>query len=171
MLLLGVGYLGLFGLQLMGGFLPVQGYLLQCVGEKEADVQKRKRSVGVPSAKERCPVSNDRGQEKKGKRPRKSATWLRLCTSAIPQSSWQGGRPTYPCGERLESPNLSAALPNMVAYGGSRLHIAPVVRTVYMPCSSLVFMMMSVFQTSPLLYILEFNISYSTPLTFLPTET
>ena len=41
-----------------------------------------------------------------------------------------------PCGVRLESPNLSAALPNVVAYGGSRLHIASVVMTVYMPCSS-----------------------------------
>ena len=38
---LGVGYLGLFGLQLMGGSWPVQGCLLQCVGEEEAAGQKR----------------------------------------------------------------------------------------------------------------------------------
>ena len=43
---------------------------------------------------------------------------------------------SHPCGVGLESPNLSAALPNVVAYGESRPHIAPVVRTVYMPCSS-----------------------------------
>ena len=43
---------------------------------------------------------------------------------------------SHPCGVGLESPNLSAALPNMVTYGGSRPHNAPVVKTVYMPCSS-----------------------------------
>ena len=37
---------------------------------------------------------------------------------------------SHPCGVGLESPNLSAALPNMVAYGGSRPHTAVVVMPV-----------------------------------------
>ena len=69
------------------------------------------------------------------KRPRKTAIWSRLCTFAIPQSSLARRSSSHPCGTGLESPNLSAALPNVVVHGGSRPHIAPIVRTVYMPCS------------------------------------
>ena len=61
------------------------------------------------------------------KRPRKTAIWSRLCTFAIPQSSLARRSSSHPCGTGLESPNLSAALPNVVVHGGSRPHIAPIV--------------------------------------------
>ena len=42
---LGVGYLGLFGLRLMGESWSVQGCLLRCVGEEAAGLErKRKKS-------------------------------------------------------------------------------------------------------------------------------
>ena len=43
---------------------------------------------------------------------------------------------SHPCGVGLESPNLSAALLNMVACGRPRPHIAAVVMIVWMLCSS-----------------------------------
>ena len=44
MLLLGVGYLGLFGLRLMGGSRFGQGCLLRCVGEEAAGLERKGRS-------------------------------------------------------------------------------------------------------------------------------
>ena len=64
---------------------------------------------------------------------RMTAVWLRNITAAILQSRRSS---SHPRGVRLESPNLSAVFPNVVTYGGSRPHIAPVVMIVYMPCSS-----------------------------------
>ena len=78
----------------------------------------------------------ERKQEKKGKVATQdcnmaSAVFLSHTAVILTKRS-----SSHPCGVRLESPNLSAALPNVVAYGGSRPHIASVVMTVYMPCSS-----------------------------------
>ena len=40
---------------------------------------------------------------------------------------------SHPCGVRMESPNLFAALFDLVAYGGPRSHTAVVAVSVYMP--------------------------------------
>ena len=43
---------------------------------------------------------------------------------------------SHPCGVRLESPNLSAALLNLAACGRARLHTAVDVKTECVHCSS-----------------------------------
>ena len=60
---------------------------------------------------------------------------------------------SHPRGVRLESPNLSAALLDLVAYGRPGLHSAATVMSVYMLYSCKAIMLMSVFQTRPLVYI------------------
>ena len=76
------------------------------------------------------PVSGERKQGKKGEAATKdrnmvAVVYLRHTAVILARRS-----SSRPCGIGLESPNLSAALPNVVTYGGSRPHIAPVVMTV-----------------------------------------
>ena len=71
---------------------------------------------------------------------------------------------SHPCGVRVESPNLFAALLDLVACGRPGLHSAAVVVSMYMLYSYDIVVRVS--DASPL-YIFEFNISCSTPLTFL----
>ena len=56
---------------------------------------------------------------------------------------------SHPRGVRLESPNLSAALLDLVAYGRPGLHSAATVMSVYMLYSCKAIMLISVFQTRP----------------------
>ena len=131
---------GLFGLRFMGGPWFLQGCLLRQRGEAGASGVRSTLGKEVTPGnrkKELLLLFLERGNGgRRVKRPRETAIWSRLCTFAIPQSSLARRSSSHPCGTGLESPNLSAALPNVVTYGGSRPHIAPVVRTVYMPCSS-----------------------------------
>ena len=60
---------------------------------------------------------------------------------------------SHPRGVRLESPDLTAALLDLVACGRPRLHSAAVVLSVYMPYSCIAMMLLSVFQTRPPVYI------------------
>ena len=56
---------------------------------------------------------------------------------------------SHPRGVRLESLNLSAALHDLVACGGPRLHSAALVVTVYMLYTGKAMMLLSVFQKRP----------------------
>ena len=105
---------------------------------KVSSAKERWSRLGVAgSAPERwCPVSKERRQGKKGTAATQYCNMAAVVFLSHTAVFLTRRSSSPPCGVGLESPNLSAALPNMVAYGGSRPHIAPVVMTVYMPCSS-----------------------------------
>ena len=95
------------------------------------------------------PVSEQRRQEEKGEavtEDRNMAVVVFLSQTAVILTKRSS---SHPRGVRLESPNLSAALLDLVAYGRLGLHSAVVVMSVYMPCSSLVLILLTVFQTRP----------------------
>ena len=82
------------------------------------------------------PVSEQRRQEEKGEavtEDRNMAVVVFLSQTAVILTKRSS---SHPRGVRLESPNLSAALLNMVACGRPRPHIAAVVMIVWMLCSS-----------------------------------
>ena len=81
-------------------------------------------------SEERCPVSDERRQEKKGKAATQVCNMAAVVYLSHTAVILARRSSSHPCGVGLESPNLSAALPNVVAYGGSRPHIAPVVMIV-----------------------------------------
>ena len=84
-----------------------------------------------------CPVSKEkRGQAKKGTATTQACNMAAVVYFSQTAVILARRSSSHPRGVGLESPNLSAALPNVVAYGGSRPQIAPVVRTVYMSCFS-----------------------------------
>ena len=131
MLLLGVGYLGLFGLWLMERFCSVQECLLRRGGKRRAEQEKQMLAFrGVLLS-----VSKERRQEKKGKATTEVCNMAAVVYLSHTAVILARRSSSHPCGTGLESPNLSAALPNVVTCGGSRPQIAPVVMTVYMPCS------------------------------------
>ena len=101
---IGVGYLGLFGLWLMEGFCSVQECLLRRGGKGRAEQGKLLEESFFLFPKKG-------GRRRRVKRPRKSATWLRLYTSAIPQSSWQGGRPPTHVGQGWSHPTSQQLSP------------------------------------------------------------
>ena len=77
-----------------------------------------------------CPVSKERRQEKKDKVATQDCNmsadmFLRHTAVILTKRS-----SSHPCGVGLESPNLSAALLNLVACGRPRLHTAAVVMSV-----------------------------------------
>ena len=95
------------------------------------------------------PVSEQRRQEEKGEaatRDRNMAVVVFLSQTAVILTKRSS---SHPRGVRLESPNLSAALPDLVAYGGPGLHSAAIVMCVYMLYSCKAMMLISVFQTRP----------------------
>ena len=69
---------------------------------------------------------------------------------------------SHPCGVRLESPNLSAALLDLVAYGRPGLHSAAIVMCVYMLYSCKAMTLISVFQTRPpCIYLISIYVFHS----------
>ena len=95
------------------------------------------------------PVSEQRRQEEKGEavtEDRNMAVVVFLSQTAVILTKRSS---SHPRGVRLESPNLSAALPDLVAYGGSGLHSAAIVMCVYMLYSCKAMTLISVFQTRP----------------------
>ena len=95
------------------------------------------------------PVSEQRRQEEKGEaatKDRNMAVVVFLSQTAVILTKRSS---SHPRGVRLESPNLSAALLDLVAYGRLGLHSAAVVMSVYMLCSCKAMMLISVFQTRP----------------------
>ena len=95
------------------------------------------------------PVSEQRRQEEKGEaatQDRNMAVVVFLSQTAVILTKRSS---SHPRGVRLESPNLSAALLDLVACGRPRLHSAAVVLSVYMPYSCIAMMLLSVFQTCP----------------------
>ena len=106
----------------------------------------REREPGVRGASS---VSEERRQGKKGNTATEYCNMAAvgfLSQTAVPLTKRSS---SHPRGVRLVSPNLSAALLYLATSGWPRLHIAPIVGSVHMPCSSYVLMMKSVFQTSP----------------------
>ena len=127
------------------GSWSAQGCLLQRVREEEAVGQERKmldvRRVLLKKRRGSRSMGVSCFQREEGAGEKGTATTQACNVAAVVYFSQTAvilarRSSSHPRGVGLESPNLSAALPNVVAYGGSRLHIAPVVMTVYMPCSS-----------------------------------
>ena len=95
------------------------------------------------------PVSEQRRQEEKGEaatQDRNMAVVVFLSQTAVILTKRSS---SHPRGVRLESPNLSAALLDLVAYGRPGLHSAATVMSVYMLYSCKAIMLISVFQTRP----------------------
>ena len=95
------------------------------------------------------PVSEQRRQEEKGEaatKDRNMAVVVFLSQTAVILTKRSS---SHPRGVRLESPNLSAALLDLVACGRPGLHSAVVVLSVYMPYSCTAMMLLSVFQKRP----------------------
>ena len=106
----------------------------------------REREPGVRGA---SPVSEERRQGKKGNTATEDCNMAAvgfLSQTAVPLTKRSS---SHPRGVRLESPNLSAALLDLVACGGPGLHSAVVVTSVYMLYSCKAIMLASMFQTRP----------------------
>ena len=96
-------------------------------GLRKGQVQEKKLWTLSPKTRRR---------EKKGKaatKDRNMAAVVFLSHTAVILTMRSS---SHPCGVRMESPNLFAALFDLVAYGGPRSHTAVVAVSVYMPCSS-----------------------------------
>ena len=154
MLLYGVGYLGLFGFRLTRE-LWCQARLYRRGSTSEEKEMTKKELLSCFSGEEAGgegavdPVSEQRRQEEKGEaatQDRNMAVVVFLSQTAVILTKRSS---SHPRGVRLESPNLSAALLDLVAYGRLGLHSAATVMSVYMLCSCKAMMLISVFQTRP----------------------
>ena len=77
------------------------------------------------------PVSEKRRQEEKGKAATQDCNMAAVVFLSQTAVILTKRSSSHPCGVRLESPNLSAALLDLVACGRPGLHSAAIVMSVY----------------------------------------
>ena len=113
-------------------------------GAADLFLRRRSRRKGAVD-----PVSEKRRQEEKGEvatQDCNTAAVVFLSQTAVILTKRSS---SHPRGVRLESPNLSAALLDLVACGRPGLHSAAIVMSVYMLYTCKAMMLLSVFQTRP----------------------